>query len=291
MRPSRAALGWLAASVVAIGCGGGDKRPGKRGPKRDLKAAAAAQADRAEGDGGDAGRRGDDGEPTPEPTRLAPRRGLVTCPSNTEHRGGGAATSGDSYCITVEDGQPIKHGPYREWRPDGTLKLEGEYDRGKKSDLWQVYREDGTLDNESTYDDGELHGPWTTYHPNGQKSGEGRYDRGKKTGSTTFWYDNGQMKAQSTYAADLREGRSVNWYRDGAVAIAGRLRRGQEGRPVDGVLAWRRGHAQVVRSRRGDSLSYPNGSSSDLARGPNTSWPSSVIATMSSRRTPSSPRR
>lgn len=207
--------------AITLGCGD-DTRPGRRGPKRDLEAAAAAEAAKAEGDGGGKAR-GDDGEgPEPSaPTRLAPARGLVTCPSNTEHRGGGPKGSGDSYCVTVEDGEPVKHGPVREWRPDGTLKLEGEYDHGKKSDLWTVYREDGTLDNESTYDEDQLHGPWTTYHPNGQKSGEGKYERGKKTDSTTFWYDNGQMKAQSTYADDLREGRSVNWYRDGAVQSQG----------------------------------------------------------------------
>jgi len=214
------------AAGLVLGCGD-EKRPGKRGPKRDLEADAAAQAAKAakaakaENDGG-GGAAGEDGgaEPT-APTKLAPRRGLVTCPSNTEHRGGGPTGSGDSYCVTLEDDGAVKHGPVREWRPDGTLKVEGEYDRGRKSDLWSVYREDGTLDNESTYDDDQLHGPWTTYHPNGKKSGEGQYDAGNKTGATTFWYDNGQMKAQSTYKDNLREGRSVNWYRDGAVQSQG----------------------------------------------------------------------
>ena len=39
-----------------------------------------------------------------------------------------------------------RHGPYREYREDGSLRGEGQYRHGKRHGTWVIRRRDGSID-------------------------------------------------------------------------------------------------------------------------------------------------
>lgn len=71
----------------------------------------------------------------------------------------------------------IRHGLFRAFHPDGTLKSEGNYEHGKENGLWR------------------------DYHPNGQLAAEGVYRSGKQEGIWRFWDEQGREERSVMFEA------------------------------------------------------------------------------------------
>lgn len=63
---------------------------------------------------------------------------------------------GDKQCFIKKDrdGTLVKHGPYREWFPNGAPAVEGEYSEGRKSGKWIEWDESGKKLSERWFEDG-----------------------------------------------------------------------------------------------------------------------------------------
>lgn len=80
-----------------------------------------------------------------------------------------------------------KHGPYRKFRKDGTLKQSGAYKNGMKTGSWKQYHQDGkTVQDEAVFNLGKRNGPYVKYDKSGRKIASGTYQTGKKEG---LWYE------------------------------------------------------------------------------------------------------
>lgn len=93
-----------------------------------------------------------------------------------------------------QDGQPVKHGVWTSWYPNGQKKLEGRYDKDVPT------------------------GKFSWWHDNGQKSLQAHYREGKKHGSWIWWHDNGLKSIQGEYASDTPINKWLWWQESGKVA-------------------------------------------------------------------------
>ena len=75
-----------------------------------------------------------------------------------------------------EKDRGVKHGPYRLWKPNGTLAQEGFYRDGLQEGPWKTYWDNGRLHEEGMYRKGERVGLWREYRREGALEAELGHD-------------------------------------------------------------------------------------------------------------------
>ena len=127
-------------------------------------------------------------------------------------------------------------GERQEFWPDGTKKLEGNYDQDQRHGNWNTYHEDGRIELEGQYVDDLREGRWVAWHENGERRQEVDYRRGQREGFGRAWYSNGQVKEAGEFKDGRREGYWQFYHYDGI------------GRPAHGDLQQRSAAALVPRT-------------------------------------------
>ena len=96
--------------------------------------------------------------------------------------------------------KPIKHGYYKEYHPDKSYKVVGNFVEGKQDGKWVWYWENGKIKLEVNYKDGKVgDGKWVEYHESGKVKLERNYKDGKLEGKVVGYYENGQVKQEGNY--------------------------------------------------------------------------------------------
>lgn len=94
-------------------------------------------------------------------------------------------------------------GKYTKLWPDGTVREEGTFSRGKHYDALKRFHENGVLEYEASYnDDGKEQGTIKYFYPNGQEEFVYESIDGVPTGRATRYFENGDVKEIIYYAAD-----------------------------------------------------------------------------------------
>jgi antitoxin component YwqK of YwqJK toxin-antitoxin module len=119
------------------------------------------------------------------------------------------------------------HGAYREWFPNGQLKIESTV-IGGTADLamgaqrdWvfdavnRVFDEEGHLLALIPYEKGVIQGTSLYYYPTGQIEKEIEFQKGKIDGALTEYWRGGMLKAKTVYKKGLKEGESLGYFEDG----------------------------------------------------------------------------
>jgi antitoxin component YwqK of YwqJK toxin-antitoxin module len=118
-------------------------------------------------------------------------------------------------------------GSYREWFPNGLLKIEATV-IGGTADLtpsaqssWlfdgenRVYNEEGALLASISYQMGVLEGKSTFYYPSGAIEKETLFHKDLAEGESVEYWENGTLQAKNMYEKGLRNGPSVQFFQDG----------------------------------------------------------------------------
>jgi antitoxin component YwqK of YwqJK toxin-antitoxin module len=105
--------------------------------------------------------------------------------------------------IVKDDGN--RHGPWKEFYPDGSLKAEGKYENGKPT------------------------GEWKFYYSNGKMEQTGRYNKaGKPDGLWKWYFEDGQLQREENYRAGLKDGLSTTYDEKGTIIEEGEFIDGNE---------------------------------------------------------------
>lgn len=134
---------------------------------------------------------------------------------------------------------------YREYHPDGSVKLIGGQTNGIKDGIFREYDLEGNIINGYIYKKGKLlgegkisvdgvyQGEWVEFYENGQKKYEGFYDEnGLKTGAWIFYFPNGKVSQKGNYEKGLPV-KSWSWYyKNGQLKRTEYYRRGRR----DGLM-------------------------------------------------------
>jgi antitoxin component YwqK of YwqJK toxin-antitoxin module len=146
-------------------------------------------------------------------------------------------------CQYLEAEEMRAHGAYREWFPNGQLKIEAivlagtaDLSPGVQEDwifdsLSKVWDEQGHLIATIPYNKGMLEGKSTYYYPSGQIEKELFFVKNRLDGQGIEYWPNGALKCVANYKNGNKEGRSEGFFADGKIAsvedyLDGRLRTG-----------------------------------------------------------------
>lgn len=122
------------------------------------------------------------------------------------------------------------HGAYKEWYPNGQLKLEATVIGGTADVLagsqqdWlfegvsRAWDEQGNLLAEIPYQKGLLDGVSVYYFPTGQIQKQMRYEQNNLQGEAIEYYLHGQVKTKTLYQKGLRNGEQISYFSDGKVS-------------------------------------------------------------------------
>lgn len=152
----------------------------------------------------------------------------------------------DQWCEAVlPGGAPRKHGPYRSWFPDGTLRLEGTYHRDTRTGTWRAFHPNGQLAGAFTYQDGVPEGTARMLYPDGSLKALGNHVAGRQHGVWSRYHRGSALETEEKFAHGVLNGPFRSFYPDGAPQ--------QEGayvdRKEDGV--WTTWHASGEKAEEG----------------------------------------
>ena len=129
--------------------------------------------------------------------------------------------------LEVVDGRA--KGLYRQWFPNGKLKIEARliegladiHDLAQKSwvfdGLSHVWNEEGQLMAEIRYEKGLLHTPSLYYHPNGKLHKILPYKTGMLDGDLLVYDDKGLLLEHTPYVAGCKQGNARSYWADGSL--------------------------------------------------------------------------
>jgi antitoxin component YwqK of YwqJK toxin-antitoxin module len=122
------------------------------------------------------------------------------------------------------------YGQYREWHPEGTIKLEatligGEGDLSVSAEkTWlfdgvaRVWSEKNNLMATIAYNKGVLQGPSLYYHPNGQIWKRMLYDKSQICGTLEIFLENGELFETIEYVSGKPHGKAHKYWSGGHIA-------------------------------------------------------------------------
>lgn len=110
------------------------------------------------------------------------------------------STKNEHYCLVSVDGREVMQGVYRSMYPDGSVKMEGEYNNGEKCGSWTYWSSRGRKIEATEYRDGKKSGLSRQWSANsGNLVYEGTYRDGKPVGTHEKWYDDGKKLSESVF--------------------------------------------------------------------------------------------
>lgn len=103
------------------------------------------------------------------------------------------------------------------WHPNGQLKYEGNYVKGKPNGLTKHWYPNDQLQCESNYNlKGKRNGLCKSWHPNGQLMHEGNYVDDEQVGTWKSWWKNGNQRGEQYYnLKGKHHGLFKNWHPNG----------------------------------------------------------------------------
>jgi len=124
-------------------------------------------------------------------------------PNEVDRRGQkiGMWTEGDSHggVMTGEYVEGKRHGVWRHYFVDGSVRSEGTYDKDVVDGAWTWYRSTGGLLQRGGFLLGEKHGLWERWDADGNLIDQGTWAHGKKTGEWTSYNPDGTVKLTTTH--------------------------------------------------------------------------------------------
>ena len=128
---------------------------------------------------------------------------LDPTPNETDEQGRniGMWTEADSHggVMTGEYVEGQRHGVWRHYFVDGSVRSEGTYDRGVVDGPWTWYRSTGGLLQRGGFLGAEKHGFWARWDAEGNVIDNGTWDHGKKTGEWTSYNPDGSVKRTTSH--------------------------------------------------------------------------------------------
>lgn len=110
--------------------------------------------------------------------------------------------------VRVEPGEePVFHGAYTSYWPDGERRSEGHYRDGQMHGAWRFFDESGRLAGEAAYEDGR--GLYTAFDEAGRQLRRGPRVGETRQGGWVEWYPSGRVRMRGTFVDDEQHGRWV----------------------------------------------------------------------------------
>lgn len=178
------------------------------------------------------------------------------------------------------------HGYFREWFPNGQMKIEAiviggtaDITSGAKKDwlfdgICQVWDDQGNLLVKIPYAKGVIEGMSVSYYPSGAIQKQAPYVKNLEEGETAEFYPNGTLKLRQNYLKGVKNGISTGYFENGQKAWTEEY---TEGRVLNGIYHNLQGdQVSEVRDGRGIQALY-NGDSISILLETHQGLPEGVV--------------
>lgn len=91
------------------------------------------------------------------------------------------------------EGEPLRHGPYVAWHPNGQKRMEGQFSLGQPTGEFQWWYDNGQPKMKGEYYEGQRIGHWVWWHSNGLRQFDGTYEAGTQVGQWSRWDESGKL--------------------------------------------------------------------------------------------------
>lgn len=173
-----------------------------------------------------------------------------------------ASCTPEEVTTTFEDGtvkeiytinkEGLKDGMFKQYRKDGSLLEESEYEDDKLSGTRKMYFPDGKqVEIEELYKDDVMVGKHVVYYPNGAKLIESNFVDGKMTGILTKYFEDGNIMEVVTFEDNVEQGPFKEYYANGQVQWDGNYLNGDK---EFGLLTQFDESGQLIKKMMCDSL-------------------------------------
>ena len=118
---------------------------------------------------------------------------------------------------------------YKEYHPNGKVKLVGGFNKGLKSGIFRKYSLEGELERAYIYKKdtlvsegmieagGIFVGEWTNYYEDGSVKSVGNFSNGLKDGRWTYYYRNGKKEQEGVIKENVLNGQWTWYYQNGQI--------------------------------------------------------------------------
>tara|TARA_B100000780_G_scaffold74753_1_gene50264 strand:+ start:1064 stop:1759 length:696 start_codon:yes stop_codon:yes gene_type:complete len=94
----------------------------------------------------------------------------------------------------------IKQGFDQKFFPDGKVKMEGNYDKGRKEGEWKSYHESGELHIHCFYKDDWIDGIYQRFHENGSLASKGNLIENDQEGEWQYFDEDGNLNEKKVFS-------------------------------------------------------------------------------------------
>ncbi|MEZ4922362.1 MAG: hypothetical protein R2780_04255 [Crocinitomicaceae bacterium] len=138
-----------------------------------------------------------------------------------------ATMRGDS--IASDPGGVVIIDLYKEYHPNGEVKLVGGLNNGMKSGIFReydmegnmiqgyVYQRDTLLSEGMILAGGIFDGEWVTYYQDGKMKSKGTYTEGKKNGKWVYYFTDGKKEQEGSFKNDVLYAQWTWYYQNGQI--------------------------------------------------------------------------
>jgi antitoxin component YwqK of YwqJK toxin-antitoxin module len=123
----------------------------------------------------------------------------TSCGEDKESENTDSDSTVQEHSSPVKKVEPITDGPYKEYHPDGGIRIEGEMKNGTRFGLWKSYYPDGTKQSEDYFEDGKKNGKTATFYKNGHVRYIGYFTWDKPSGNWEFFDSTGTLVKKQEY--------------------------------------------------------------------------------------------
>lgn len=134
-----------------------------------------------------------------------------------------------------------KQGYWKWFTPEGTLDMDGFFEKGLQDSVWHYYFTNGQLSYRAQYNADLRTGDWTYFYPNNALYRTGSYRNDLRTGLWQTWYEDSTLLMKGSYVAGKEEGEWFNYWENGRLKdkttfVDGKLNGNWESYSPEGVL-------------------------------------------------------
>lgn len=130
-----------------------------------------------------------------------------------------------SYAYYAKDGSILSEGKQKGtkltlvgYSPDGTKRMEGDYEKGDRSGVWKFYDNYGNLESTEPYTKNQINGLLTSDHKSGAVESKINYVDGAEDGYAVWYHKNGNIESQGYYEMGNEAGHWYQYNTDGTMA-------------------------------------------------------------------------
>ena len=177
-----------------------------------------------------------------EKRRITNKDAIISCPKKARLAGSPPPRGTSQWCeARDEGGKVVKHGGYRKWHKNGTLKESGNFDMGLPHGVFVNRGGNGIVVEERQFKDGQAHGLRVKYDKSGTRRTLVSYFEGAKHGKYIKWTKDGVQRERGVFYLDQKHGEWYSFHRNGQIKklttyFQGKKRGPTEKYSKDGVL-------------------------------------------------------